>query len=181
MIENVDSNLTITVAAHAASDNASNTGPASNQTHSVSYDGAAPTLTISDNVSGLTNQSSFTAYFAFSEDVSGFAASDISLSSGTAGSLTQIAADNYSMVITGVSSDVVITVDANAASDNASNTGPASSQTHSVSYDGAAPTLTITDNVSGLTNQSSFTAYFAFSEDVSGFAAGNLTVSHVCG
>ena len=148
-------NVGVSIDANVAQDAAGNGNAATASSYNVS-DNAAPTLTVTDNVSGLTNQSSFTAYFTFSEDVSGFAAGDISLSSGTAGSLTQIAADNYSMVITNVSSDVTITVAADAASDNASNTGPASSQTHSVSYDGAAPTLTITDNVSGLTNQSSF-------------------------
>ena len=67
VITNVSDNVTITVAAHSATDNASNTGPATAQTHSVSYvpgDTTAPTLSITDNVSGSTSASSFTAYLA---------------------------------------------------------------------------------------------------------------------
>ena len=111
--------------------------------NSFTYDTTAITLDITDTVSGLTNQSSFTAYFAFNKPVESFVADNISLSHGTKGNLTAIGAvggfaDNYSMEITGVSNTVQITVAANAGRDNASNTGPANAVTHNVSYDGAA-------------------------------------------
>ena len=67
-------------------------------------------------MNGLTNQSSFTAYFAFNEDVSDFVADDIGVSGGSAskGTFTKIADDNYSLVIENVNSNVAITVAANA-------------------------------------------------------------------
>ena len=180
-ITGVSNTVQITVAANAGRDNASNTGPANAVTHNVSYDGALPGVRITDNVSGLTNQSSFTAYFAFNELVSGFAAADITVDNGTKGTLTQIAADNYSMVITGVSNNVVITVAANAASDNASNTGPADAVSHSVTYvdpDSTSPTIQIQDAPTTHDQSTGFGVTFAFSEAVQGFVADDVSLGH---
>ena len=173
-------NVGVSIDANVAQDAAGNGNAATASSYNVS-DNAAPALTISDNVSGTTSQSSITAYFAFSEAVTGFSTDDITVDNGSAGSLTQITADNYSMVITNISNNVVITVAANAASDDASNTGPADAVSHSVTYvdpDSTSPTIQIQDAPTTHDQSTGFSVTFAFSEAVQGFVADDVSLGY---
>ncbi|MBL8352973.1 MAG: hypothetical protein JNL87_21970 [Burkholderiaceae bacterium] len=64
-------------------------------------DSVPPTVTITDNVSAATANGPVTFTFSFSEDVgSSFAAEDITVTGGTAGTLTKVDATHYTLVVT---------------------------------------------------------------------------------
>jgi hypothetical protein len=64
-------------------------------------DTVPPTVAITDNVPGATATGPVTFTFTFSEDVgSSFAAEDITVTGGTAGALTKVHADHYTLVVT---------------------------------------------------------------------------------
>ncbi len=148
-----------------------------NQTVSVTTadnDGAG--VTISPN-SGTTNASPITFTFQFEDTVTGFEASDISLTNGIAGSFTAIDGDTFTLLVTPVSDGTVtVSVAANAAQDAAGNNNALS--TASVTSDRTAPSVAV--NVVGASlndaaNSSSVT--FDFSEVVTGFTAADVSVT----
>ena len=170
-----DGAVTVDVAADVATDDASNGNTAATQ-FSIENDETAPTVAIttgsSDPVSGA-----FTATFTFSEDVTGFAVGNITVGNGAASNFQTVSASEYTATIT-PAADGTVTVDVNAAvaQDDAGNDNTAAPQ-FSIENDETAPTVAITtgssDPVSG-----AFTATFTFSEAVTGFAVGNITVGN---
>ena len=84
-------------------------------------DDTAPTLAITPR-NTTTNASPVTFTFQFSETVTGFDASDVSVTNGTKGNLTAIDGDTYSLIVTPITDGTVsVSVSANAAQDAASN------------------------------------------------------------
>ena len=78
---------------------------------------ALPTVTISASVDPVENGDDTTITFQWSEDVSGFATGDVTISTGTKGTFTAVDADTYTLVVTAPSSgtgEIDITVAANA-------------------------------------------------------------------
>ena len=130
-VDGKDGNVILKVPAGFAKDSADNLNTASD-THTVSVDWKAPTVTITDVPSG-TQTGAFDATITFSEDVTGFEASDITLS-GTATATATLtgSGSTYTATITPtISGNVVIQVPANAAEDAAGN-GNTASQTQTV-------------------------------------------------
>jgi hypothetical protein len=145
---------------------------------SITIDATAPTIVITDNVSGTATEP-ITFTFTFSEDVSGFAASDITVSNGTKGTFTAVSATVYTLVVTPTASssgDVTIDVAAGAATDAAGNNSAAPSQ-YSKPFDTAAPTVVITDDTAGVAD-GPVTFTFTFSEAVTGFTVDDITVGN---
>ena len=167
-----DGTVTVDVAADAAVDSGNNGNTAASQ-FSVEADVTVPTLAITGP--SATQTGAFTATFTFSEDVTGFALGNISVGNGSASSLAG-SGDTYTATIT-PSADGTVTVDvaADAATDAAGNGNTAATQ-FSVGADVTAPTLAITGP--SATQTGAFTATFTFSEDVTGFALGNITVGN---
>ncbi|ATE60095.1 hypothetical protein CCZ27_09160 [Thauera sinica] len=66
---------------------------------SYKVDTTAPTLTITDNAPG-TATGDVTYTFTFSEDVTGFDASDITVTNGTKGTFGTVSASQYTLVVT---------------------------------------------------------------------------------
>ena len=118
----------------------------------------------------------FTATFTFSEDVTGFAADDITVGNGAASDFQTTSAKVYTATITpAATGEVTIDVAADKAQDLVGNNNTAATQL-SVTNDETKPTVTITassDPTSG-----AFTATFTFSEDVTGFVVGDITVGN---
>ena len=103
-------------------------------THSVSdtfeivvgADVTAPTVTISGVPASIESTAAFTVTFAWSEDVTGFATGDVTVSGGTKGAFTAVDGSSYTLTVTpSGNANVVVTVAADAATDGGSNTGPA--------------------------------------------------------
>jgi Bacterial Ig-like domain len=195
-VTNPGSNLTngslvFSIAANKAQDLAGNNNAASTSTdNSVTYDTVAPTVTINQagGQADPTNASPINFTVVFSESVSGFATGDVTLS-GTAGATTATvtgAGTTYNVAVSGITAQgaVIATIGAGVASDTAGNGNAVSTSTdNSVTYDTVAPTVTI--NQAGTqadpTNASPINFTVVFSEPVSGFATGDVTLAGTAG
>jgi len=167
-------NLTLSVAAGAATDTAGNASVAQSAIQPI--DTVTPTLAITDNVAGTAN-GPVTFTFTFSEPVTGFTAEEVSVTGGTKGALSGSGA-SYQMVVTpatDATGTIAVSVAAGAGADAAGN--PSGADTASRSFDtNVPPTLAITDNVAGTAN-GAVTFTFTFSEPVTGFTTGDITVA----
>ena len=169
-----DGVVTINVPAEETQDNANNGNIATN--FSISVDRVKPTVIITSTVSNPTNNT-FIATFTFSESVTGFDISDLTLVNATASNFTTTSSTIYSALITPtVSGNVTIDIATNVANDAATN-GNIAATTFTTVYDGTNPTVTITSPISNATNNS-FTTTFTFSERVTGFEIGDITLSN---
>ncbi len=169
--------MTIGVAANVATDDANNQNTAAtSKTVTVSVDTTSPDVTVSVP-SGVQN-SAFNATITFTEPVSGFVRSEVSLS-GSAASITSWRANSGNTVYTATitptaSGTVTIGVAANVATDAANNQNTAStSQTVTIDVD--APTVTI--GAPSGTENGAFDATITFSETVSGFVQSDVSLS----
>ncbi|WP_287107324.1 Ig-like domain-containing protein, partial [Microcystis sp. M_OC_Ca_00000000_S217Cul] len=117
--------------------------------------------------------------FEFSEDVTGFADGDVSVSGGTLSDFTQVDGNSYTAIFTaddGVETICSVSVAADSYSDLVGNNGGAGTDT--VTIDTLNPTVGITFDNSPLTGQNfSTTVTFQFSEAVS-FTASNVTLAN---
>ena len=134
-----------------------------------------PNVTIS---APTTSQSApFDITITFSEIVTGFTASDISLGGTATGIVTNFMENNinYTATVTpSTSGDLEISVPANVAFDDADNSNNASS-TKTVPVTVTGPTVTIT-GVPTTSQNSSFTITITFSEAVTGFEVGDISL-----
>ena len=166
---------TISVAAGAAQDSTGNLTPA--DSCSGTFDTTAPTVTIT-GVPAAAN-GAFTATFTFSEPVTGFATTDTidaTVTGATVSEIKPVGGDGsaYSATIT-PSGDYAVSVAANVAQDTAGNGNTAAAAVSGV-YDTTAPTVAITGVPA--TTSAAFTATFTFSESVTGFEVGDITLSN---
>ncbi|CCI15692.1 Similar to tr/Q8E9G6/Q8E9G6 [Microcystis aeruginosa PCC 9807] len=168
----------VSVAADSYSDAAGNNGGAGSDT--VTIDTKNPTLAVDIVDASLndgTNSSLVT--FEFSEDVTGFADSDVNISGGTLSDFTQVDGNSYTAIFTaddGVETIGSVSVAADSYSDLVGNNGGAGTDT--VTIDTLNPTVGITFDNSPLTGQNfSTTVTFQFSEAVS-FTASNVTLAN---
>ena len=175
MTPTASTDLTVTVAANSATDGA-NTGPASAVAATATWDAAAPTVTVTGVPSAINSTAQLTATFTWSEDVTGFVTGDVTVTGGTKGAFSG-SGKSYTLAVTPTAStDLTVTVAANSATDGA-NTGPASAVTATARWDAAAPTVTVTGVPSAINSTTALTATFTWSEDVTGFEAGDVTVT----
>jgi hypothetical protein len=139
-------------------------------------DRTPPSVTINraGGQSDPTNASPINFRVAFSEGVTGFTASDISLAGGTAGGTRSASITGgpsiYNVAISGMTSDgtVVASIGAGAAQDAAGNASAASTSTdNTVTYDTAPPDTSITAHPANATN-ASWASYSFSGSDVGG-------------
>ena len=167
--------VTVGVAANVATDAANNSNTAATS-QTVTIDVDKPTVTI--GVPSGTQSSAFDTTITFTETVSGFTQSEVSLS-GSAASITSWSANSdntvYTVTITPTASGTVtVGVAANVATDAANNTNTAAtSQTVTVDVD--RPTVTI--GVPSDTQTDAFDVTITFSESVSGFVQSDLSLT----
>ena len=139
-------------------------------------DKAFPTVEISGVPDRINSTDPFTAAFTFSEAVTGFETGDITINGGTKGAFAG-SGTSYTLAVTpDGSADVTVTVNANSATNGDGNTGPASAQTATATWDATRPTMAITGVPAKINSTSAFTATFTFSEAVTGFVTGDVTV-----
>jgi hypothetical protein len=195
-VTNPGSNLTngsliFTIAPSRAQDAAGNNNAASTSSdNTVTYDATAPTVTINQAVGQAdpTNASSINFTVVFSESVTGFTGSDVTLA-GTAGPTTSTVTGSgttYNVAASGMTSSGTVTANviASAANDIAGNASAASTSTdNTVDYDNVAPTVTINQAVpqADPTNASPINFTVVFSKSVTGFATGDVTLAGTAG
>ncbi|MGC4055835.1 MAG: Ig-like domain-containing protein [Paludibaculum sp.] len=167
-----DGLVTVAIGAGACADSAGNA--IANASTTWTSDRTGPTLAITPNGTS-SNQSPITFTFAFNESVTGFTASDITVTNATKGALTGSGA-SYSMDITPSSEGVVtVSVAASACTDSVGNQNSAASA--SVTYSNTNPSLIITPN-NAFFNSAAVTATFTFSTSVTGFTTSDITVTN---
>lgn len=182
-----DGTVIASIAADKAIDAAGNGNTASTSTdNTVEYDKTKPTVIINQAAaqSDPTNASPIKFTVLFSEEVTGFADADVSLS-GTAGATTASVTGGpqaYTVVVSGMSGDgtVIASIDADKAQDAAGNGNTASTSTdNTVTYDATRPTVTINQKAGQAdpTNTSPINFTVVFSEPVSDFATGDVTLT----
>ncbi|GAB5531257.1 MAG: hypothetical protein Roseis3KO_30340 [Roseivirga sp.] len=170
----VDGTVTVDVAGAVAQDAAGNDNTVALQ-FSIENDETAPTVTISAAANDPTS-GAFDITITFSEDVTGFDISDITVGNGVAGNFAG-SADTYTATIT-PSADGTVTVDiaANGAQDAATNGNTAATQ-FSIENDETDPTVTISTAANDPTS-GAFDITITFSEAVTGFDMSDLTVGN---
>jgi hypothetical protein len=183
--------VTASVVAAAANDSAGNASAASTSTdNTVTYDNVAPTVTINQAAGQAdpTNASPINFTVVFSKSVTGFTTGDVTLA-GTAGATTATVTGSgttYNVAVTGMttSGTVIATIAAARAQDTAGNANTASTSTdNTVAFDNVAPTVTINQAAgqSDPTNASPIDFTVVFSESVTGFASGDVTLGGTAG
>jgi membrane protease subunit (stomatin/prohibitin family) len=151
----------------------------------VTYDVTAPTVTINQGASQVdpTNTSPIVFDVVFSESVTGFTGSDVSFTGSTASGVLSASVSGsgatYTVSVSGMSGSgtVVVSLPAGAAQDAAGNTSAASSSTdHTVTYDVAAPNVTINQGSGQADPTSAFPITFevVFTEAVIGFTGADI-------
>ena len=170
-------------AANGATDAAGNTGPATiADGPTITRDITAPTVSSFIAVTASpTNAASLSYTLTFSEVVTGVAAGDFS-NTGTATSCAfdpgTDSGSSRTVTITGCSEGTVIPrLAVSAAADAAGNTGPASAATGAtITVDRTAPTVSsFTSTQATPTNAAAVVYALAFSESVTGVAAGDFS------
>ena len=179
-----------TIGASVAHDAAGNDNTSSVSTdNSILFDGVRPSVTI-DQASGQadpTNATPVTFSVVFNEPVSGFDASDVSLSGSAGISSTNVSGgpSAYSVeVALSSSGTVVATIDEGAAQDAVGNTSTASSSTdNEVTYDNIAPTVTADQDPGQAdpTMASGIQFLVTFDEPVSDFTDSDVQISGTAG
>ena len=178
---NQDGDVTVRVKANAVEDAAGNPNTVSAATPNIHIDTIIPTFTTSGLPSGEQN-SAFTLTILFSENVNGFAADDLNLGGGPA-SVTKVDSpdDNeYLVTITPTANregDVTVSVNANAATDDAGNGNTALTITPAIYIDTIVPTVRI-EGAPTAEQNSAYDLTIRFSERVNGFSiTDDLTVT----
>ncbi|MDE0362471.1 MAG: tandem-95 repeat protein [Rhodospirillaceae bacterium] len=140
------SNVTVTVAADAATDGIS-TGPTSAVAATAIWDDTAPTVTIGGLPAEINTVAALTATFTFSEAVTGFVTGDVNVTGGTKGAFTGTGT-TYMLVVTPTGgSNMTVTVAADAATDGL-NTGPASAVSATATWEAIVPSVSFASLVS---------------------------------
>jgi len=166
----------IDLAAGVAHDAAGNANAVATQLSFI-YEVAAPTVSISSATSSVTNANPIPVTVTFSEPVTNFIVGDLTLSGGSANNFTG-SGTTYTFDFT-PSGDGAKTVDiaATVAADEAGNTNTMAPQ-FSRTYDGTAPTVTITSGANSVTTTSPIPVTITFNESVSAFVVGDISIGN---
>src|SRR5436190_1850968 len=186
-----DGTVIASVGAAKAADAAGNDNAASTSTdNTVTYDTTGPSVTVNQAVGQADPTKTSPIHFTvtFSEAVTGFVTSDVTLA-GTAGATTATVTDRKSVEYgagVGMRSDGTLTADdaVGVAVDAAGHDDAASTSTANlVTYDTTGPSVTVEQAVGQADPTSSSPINFTvtFSEDVTGFVTGDVTLAGTAG
>ncbi|MCK5171250.1 MAG: hypothetical protein KAQ75_15335, partial [Bacteroidales bacterium] len=166
--------VTVDVFAGVASDPAGNENTAATQ-FSIQFDGIKPDVTVSTTESDPTNVSPITFDIVFEIEVTGFELTDITVTNASASNLVTSDSISFTVDITPDSDGLVsVSVPAGVAETSIGNVNNASN-TVNITYDTTSPLVTITSAESG-TVTGNFDITITFSEVVTGFTSGDITV-----
>ncbi|MCP4275987.1 MAG: hypothetical protein GY779_06500, partial [Gammaproteobacteria bacterium] len=169
-----DGTLGFSIAADTAR-NSTESAPAAGPSATFSIDNTKPTVVISDSVNPDVN-GPFTATITFSEAITGFSQSDISVAKAGLSDFTVISSLVYTVLVTPTTEgDVTLDISSNVAVDSVDNGNSAALQ-HLVNYDLTKPTVVISGDAGPIKDPATVT--FTFDEDISGFSQGDISVSN---
>ncbi|RIJ42710.1 Ig-like domain-containing protein [Pontibacter oryzae] len=132
-----DGEVRVAIAANVAADAATNGNEAA-ESLIRAYDATKPEVTVATTAPNPTN-TTIAVTVEFSESVTGFEVSDLSISNGTAADFVAMSVTKYTAIVTpAADGEVTIAVAANVAADAATN-GNKASNTIAITYDATAP------------------------------------------
>nr|WP_315258574.1 Ig-like domain-containing protein [uncultured Duganella sp.] len=169
----------VTLAANSYTDLAGNNGGGASSA-AITINTLGPSVLITSNAAALKTGETANITFTFSSLPSGFTDSDIVVSGGTLGTLTNQGGGVYTAVFTpgaNVSAPASITVTGGSYTDVFNNPGGAG-LSPLILVDTKAPTLVITSNLSALKIGDTATVTFTFSEVPLGFSDTDVAVSN---
>ena len=172
--------VSILVLADTVYDQASN-GNTVSDTLSYTYDSISPDITIESSTSSKTNISPIPVTISFSEAVSGFEESDISVTGGNIQNFTS-SGDNIKYTFNVAPSgqgNITIDISEGSASDAAGNTNT-SSQTFSRTYDSIKPSVSLSSNIQSgqITEKSPIPFTVTFNESIEGFQSNDIDIQN---
>jgi hypothetical protein len=140
-------------------------------------DQTPPVPVISSSAPNPTNTSPIPFTVDFSENVTGFSLSDISVSTGTKANFVEVSAQQYTFTVSVVNDATIhVNISSGVCSDMAGNDNTAASQ-YTIVFDKGAPEISdITFAQSSPTNAATIGATIQFNENVTGFTIGDITV-----
>ena len=143
----------------------------------VAYDADAPGVAISGAPPTVNSLAPFDVTVTFTEAVNGFDAGDVSVTNGAAGAPVEGGdASTYTVAITpDGAGDLEIGIAADVATDAAGNGNTAAASVR-VAYDADAPGVAISGAPPTVNSLAPFDVAVTFSEEVSGFDAGDVSV-----
>lgn len=169
-----DGTLGISIATGTARNGDKQAGSAGPST-TFSVDNTAPTVSIVDFVANPYN-SSFPVTVTFSEDVTGFTVDDLTFTNASLSNFSATSASVYTVTVTPSNDgDVTGNLAANSAQDSAGN-GNTAAPGYGMVYDATKPTLAISSPSTEV--NAAFTTTFTFSETVTGFGIGDISVNN---
>jgi len=175
IVSSSDSEGTVTYSISGYHDAAGNNGSTvTTGTGRVSVDLTRPTVTLTSGESNPTGSSPFSVTATFSESVTGFDATDITVGNGVAGNVSG-SGTTYTFDVTPMSNGLVtVDVGAGSAADAAGNTNTAASR-YSITFSSARPTVMLSTTASSPTKTTPFHITATFSADVTGFTSSDLS------
>ncbi len=170
-------NISIDVAAGVAQDAAGNNNTAASQVVTL-LDTVVPQVSILNAPAIVNTTSPYTVTIQFTEDVTGFALSDITVGNGTASNFITVDGRTYTADITpDGNGNITIDVAANVAQDAAGNNNTAATQVVTL-FDTGVPQVAILNAPAIVNTTSPYTVTIQFTEDVTGFALSDITVGN---
>ena len=167
--------ITIGIGANVAEDAVGNGNDAATDV-TVTWDATAPTVAITGAPAVVGSTDAFDVTVTFSEAVTGFDATDLTVTNGSA-TVTGSGAVYTATITPDGQGDITIALDAEVAEDVVGN-GNQAALSVTVSWDATAPTVTITGAPAVVGSTDAFDVTVTFSEAVTGFDATDLTVTN---
>src|SRR5262249_33565410 len=146
-------------------------------TLTLTFDNVAPTATITTTATDPTSVNPIPFTVTFSEDVTGFTASGLTITNGTASNFTMVNAHTYTFDVA-PTADGLVTVQVNAAAAQDAAGNDNTQATFSITSNAATLTPTITTTASNPTNLAVIPFTVTFNRDVTGFDASDLGVTN---
>lgn len=170
-----DGPVTINIPAGAATDSGGR--PSTAASFNITSDRNAPTVNLTTTASNPTNLAAIPFTATFSENVTGFTASDISVTNGTVQNFSGSGSTYTFEVVPANNGTVTVSIAANVAQDAAGNNNTASN-TVSITSDRTKPTPTVSTTAGNSTNNNPIPFTVTFDENVTDFTAGDVLVAN---
>nr|BDD48102.1 hypothetical protein 18 [Balneolaceae bacterium] len=173
----LNEDITVDIPEGAATDSEGNYTNAASQ-FAITYDNTLPVATISSSEPSLTNADPIPLSINWNEDVNGFESGDLQVSGATLQNFVQVSPSQYTAELV-PDGDGQITVDipADSVTDDGGSSNDAANQ-FAITYDGTAPTPSISSTTTSVTNANPIPVTIDFGEDVTGFSVSQLSLSN---
>ncbi len=175
-----DVNVTVSIPSSSAIDAAGNNNSASDSgvPAAIAFDNHNPTVSLTSAVADPASSGTIAVNVSFSEGVTDFVVGDLSLTNATVTNFTVSSSTVYTFnLIPSGEGTASVFVPAGVSQDSASNLNLISN-TLSRLYDATPPTVALTSSASATTSSSVINVTATFSEIVTGFVVGDLSLTN---